>query len=71
MDLILLIAAILISALVFTWLFKIVKATITTALTIAVIVLALQIVFGIGPTQVWQQVSQIPQIIWKFVSENQ
>lgn len=65
MDLVLLIAAIVISFLVFTWLVKIVKATIGTAITIAIVVLVLQLVFGIGPGQVWQQVSQFLQQLFQ------
>lgn len=68
MNLILLIAAIAVSVLVFTWLIKIVKATVSTAITIAAIVLILQLVFGIGPTQLWQPVSQFLQDGWQFVT---
>lgn len=68
MNLILLIAAIAVSILVFTWLIKVVKATISAAITIAVIVLILQLVFGIGPTQLWQPVSQFFQDAWQLVT---
>lgn len=68
MNLILVIAAIVISFLVFTWLIRVVKATIGTAIAIAILVLVLQLFFGIGPGQVWEQVSQIPQAIWQFVT---
>ncbi|MGI0487915.1 hypothetical protein ACN4EK_20935 [Pantanalinema rosaneae CENA516] len=68
MNLILVIAAIVISILVFTWLIKIVKATIGTAIVIAAIVLVLQLVFGIGPSQLWEQISQIPQALWNLVT---
>jgi type IV secretory pathway TrbL component len=64
-TLILLIAALIVTFLVFTWLIKVAKATLQTALTIAVIVLILQLVFGIGPTQLWQQITEIPQLIWQ------
>ncbi|MBF2029937.1 MAG: hypothetical protein IGS48_24810 [Oscillatoriales cyanobacterium C42_A2020_001] len=68
MNLVLLIAAIAISFLVFTWLIKVVRATIGTAIMIAILVLGLQIVFGIGPAQVWQQVSQFLQTIWQLIT---
>ncbi|HEY9617381.1 MAG TPA: hypothetical protein V6C64_11100 [Microcoleaceae cyanobacterium] len=68
MNLILVIAAIVISVLVFTWLVKIVKATIGTAILIAAIVLVLQLVFGIGPSQLWEQISQVPQTVWNLVT---
>ncbi|MBE9228420.1 hypothetical protein IQ264_23650 [Phormidium sp. LEGE 05292] len=64
-ELIVLIAALIVTFLVFTWLIKVVKATIQTALTIALLVLILQIVFGIGPNQVWQKIIELPQLIWQ------
>jgi ABC-type multidrug transport system permease subunit len=70
MNLLLLIAALVISVLVFTWLIKVVKATITTAILIAILVLALQLVFGIGPDQVWDQVVQVPQFLWELLTGN-
>jgi hypothetical protein len=68
MDVILLIAAIAISFLVLTWLVRVVKTTLKTALIIAAIVFGLQLLFGVGPSQVWQQVSQIPQALWNLLS---
>jgi hypothetical protein len=67
-DLIILIAAVVVTGLVFTWLIKVVKATIGTAIFIAAIVLVLQLVFGIGPGDLWQQVVQIPQMLWNLVT---
>ncbi|MFB2897289.1 hypothetical protein ACE1CI_30605 [Aerosakkonemataceae cyanobacterium BLCC-F50] len=64
-ELIVLIAALIVTFLVFTWLIKVVKATVQTALTIALLVLILQIVFGIGPNQIWQKIIQLPQLIWQ------
>ena len=59
-EIVILIAAMLISWLVFTWLIKVLKASISTALAIAIIVLILQLVFGIGFQEVWQQIIQLP-----------
>lgn len=67
-ELIILIAAIVVSWLVFTALIKIVKTTATTAIAIAGIILALQLVFGIGYQDLWQQITQLPQIIWNLVT---
>ena len=64
-ELIVLIAALIVTFLVFTWLIKVVKATVQTALTIALLVLILQIVFGIGPSQLWQKITELPQLIWQ------
>lgn len=68
MNVIFVLAAIVIAFLVFTWLLRVVKATLTTALTIALLVLVLQFVFGIGPGQLWQQVNQLWQGVWQSVT---
>ncbi len=62
-NLIILVAAIVVSILVFTALIRLVKTTFTTALAIAAIVLILQLGFGIGPTQLWQQIIHLPQTL--------
>ncbi|XWK86178.1 MAG: hypothetical protein U7127_18380 [Phormidium sp.] len=64
-ELIVLIAALIVTFLVFTWLIKVVKATLQTALTIAIIILILQLIFGIGPSQLWQKIIELPQLIWQ------
>jgi len=64
-ELIVLIAALIVTFLVFTWLIKVVKATVQTAITIALLVLILQLVFGIGPSQLWQKIIELPQLIWQ------
>jgi predicted PurR-regulated permease PerM len=62
-DLIIFIAAIIVSWLIFTLLVKVVKASISTAILVAAIVLILQLFFGIGPQDLWQQVTQLPQTL--------
>jgi hypothetical protein len=61
MNWIILIAALVISFLIFTWLVRVVKATVTTAFTIALLVLLLQLFFGIGPQDIWQEVTALWQ----------
>ncbi len=68
MNLILAGAAIVISVLVFTWLIKVVKATVSTALVIAAIVLVMQFVFGIGADKILQQVWEFGQYLWQLVT---
>ncbi len=67
-DLILIIAAVIVSWLVFTALLKLMKTTLSTAIAIAIIVLVLQLLFGIGPNQVLQQVIHLPQTLWHLVT---
>ena len=69
LELIIFLAALVVAWLIFTWLLKVAKASISTALAIAVIVLMLQLVFGIGPQELLQQVRQLPQVLWQLVSE--
>ncbi|MCG8366039.1 MAG: hypothetical protein MJA27_22230 [Pseudanabaenales cyanobacterium] len=64
MEIAILIGAIVISVLAFIWLINVVKATIKTALLVAVILLILQIAFGIGPATLWDEgLQQVWQVI--------
>ncbi|MGF1522119.1 MAG: hypothetical protein ACFBSF_07355 [Leptolyngbyaceae cyanobacterium] len=56
MEILILVGAILISFLVFTWLLKVVRATLKTAILVALTLLVLQLIFGIGPTAIWEQI---------------
>jgi nitrate/nitrite transporter NarK len=66
-ELILLLAALIVAALVFTALINFVKTTVKTAILVALVILALQLFFGIGFQEVWNQVLQIIQAVWGFV----
>ncbi len=67
-ELIVLIAALIVSWLVFAALINVVKTTVKTAIAIAAIVLVLQLVFGIAPQTLWQQMTQLPEILWHLVT---
>jgi hypothetical protein len=56
MDLIILLAALAITFLVFTWLVRVVRVTLRVAIVIAILVLLFQLFFGIGPDAIWQQI---------------
>ncbi|MEM6593068.1 MAG: hypothetical protein AAF651_14560 [Cyanobacteria bacterium P01_C01_bin.73] len=58
MEIVVVIGAIAISILVFTLLLKVVKATLSTAFFAAIILLVLQLFFGIGPGVIWEQIQQ-------------
>jgi hypothetical protein len=60
-ELIITIAAGVISVMVFTWLLKVVKTTLATAVKIAILVLSLQIFFGVGPQNLWQHLLKLLQ----------
>ncbi|PSB01558.1 hypothetical protein [Merismopedia glauca] len=68
LEAIALIAAIIVSWLVFTALVKVLKTTLTTAFTIAAIVLVLQLLFGIGPEKVWQEIVKLPESVLHLVN---
>ncbi|MBD2325281.1 hypothetical protein [Alkalinema sp. FACHB-956] len=65
MNLILLLTVLAISFLVFTILVKIVQTTIKTAILIALVVLAVQFIFGIGPNGFLQMAFQTIQNVFQ------
>ncbi|YAI81909.1 MAG: hypothetical protein ACQJCO_09025 [cyanobacterium endosymbiont of Rhopalodia sterrenbergii] len=68
-NLIVLVASSLITWLVFNWATKVLKASITTAFMITVIVMALQITLGISPQQIWNQILSFPKLIQEFFNK--
>lgn len=48
---------------VFAVLWKLLKTTVRTALTIAAILVLLQIGFGITPQDIWYQIMHLPQAL--------
>ena len=56
MEIVVIVCAVFISFLVFSWLLNVVKATLKTAFLAALILLALQIFFGIGPEVIWDTI---------------
>lgn len=68
MEIVLFIAALLVAWVVFTWLVKVLKASVKTAFIVAVIVVILQLVFGIGPQQLWDQIMNLLQPILSLFS---
>lgn len=67
LEAIAIIAAIIVSWLVFTALVRILKTTLTTAFTVAAIVLVMQLLFGIGPQKIWQEIVRLPESIVRLV----
>jgi hypothetical protein len=67
MDLVILTGAIIITYLVFIALIKIIKTSLTTAISIALLVLLLQLIFGIRPEQLWQQLKELPDILRSLI----
>ena len=67
-ELIIIIAAVIISWIDFTWLVKVVKASIATIIILTIIVLLLQLLFGVDPSELWQQITQIPQTLWQLIN---
>jgi type IV secretory pathway TrbL component len=60
-ELLILGAAILIVFVIFSWLLKLVKTTVKTILLVGFVVLALYLVFGIGPATIWEQLKDWTQ----------
>jgi hypothetical protein len=63
MEILLLLAALAIAWLVFTWLVKVLKTSVQTAFTVAVILVVLQVTLGIGPQDLWNAIVNLPQIL--------
>jgi ACR3 family arsenite efflux pump ArsB len=61
-------AGIILTWLIFTWLVKVLKASISTAFAIGLILLGLQFFFGIHYQQIWQDLTQIIQQILSLIS---
>ncbi|MBE9076114.1 hypothetical protein IQ241_02195 [Romeria aff. gracilis LEGE 07310] len=55
-NLVLVAGAIVVSVVAFMWLLRVVKATVKTALLVALILLGLQLFFGIGPGAIWDTI---------------
>ncbi len=68
MELVILIAAGVVSWLVFTWLLRVVKTTLKTAFLVAAIVMILQVTIGVGPEQLWQAVMELPQQLGQLLN---
>jgi hypothetical protein len=66
-EIIIFIAAIVVLVLILGWLFKVFQASLQTLLTIAAILIVLQIVFGINSQQFIQEFFQIIDRIWQAI----
>ncbi|MBD2774902.1 hypothetical protein [Iningainema tapete] len=55
------IIALIVAWIVFTILVKILKTTVSNALTVAAVIVLLQVGYGITPQDIWQQLMQLPQ----------
>lgn len=55
--------ALIVAWIVFTILVKIVKTTVSSAMTVAAIVVLLQIGYGITPQDIWNQIIHLPQTL--------
>lgn len=59
MDLIVFIGALIVAFLVFTWLVNVMRATVSAAITVAIVVLILQIFFGVNHTAILNALSDM------------
>ncbi|WP_138499401.1 hypothetical protein [Nostoc sp. PA-18-2419] len=62
------IATLIVAWIVFIILWKLLKATVSTALTLAAILILLNISFGITPQDIWHHISQFAQTISQIKS---
>ncbi|MBE9033750.1 hypothetical protein [aff. Roholtiella sp. LEGE 12411] len=57
------IITLIVAWIVFTILWKLLRTTVSTALTIAAILVLLNISFGITPQDIWHQITQFAQTV--------
>ncbi|MDF5710922.1 MAG: hypothetical protein PUP90_25440 [Nostoc sp. S4] len=62
------IATLIVAWIVFIILWKLLKATVSTALTLAAILILLNISFGITPQDIWHHITQFAQTISQIQS---
>ena len=67
MSIVLLIAALVVSLLVFAFLVKVFRAAIGAAIAIAIVVFAVQFFFGISPNRVMQEVNGLWENLWQHI----
>ena len=67
MSIVLLIAALVVSLLVFAFLVKVFRAAIGAAIAIAIVVFAVQFFFGISPNRVMQEVRGLWENLWQHI----
>jgi carbon starvation protein CstA len=65
MDWILLLAAFIVVFLLLGFVVRAVKAAIGTAVMIALVLIVLQVVFGFSPNQLWQEMVNLWQGLWR------
>ena len=72
-DAVVLVAALLVSGLIFNWLFRVLRPTLGVLAMIALIALALQYFLGVSPEALWYKVIHLPQLaqsLWKSVENS-
>ena len=64
-EIIAIVVGLIILWLLLTWAFKVLKVSISTIVIISIILIALQVLFGIKHQQLWQELTQLIQ---KFIN---
>ena len=70
MQIVLLIGAVIVAWLVFGWLLNVIKVSLKTAISIALIVLVLQFAFGISPEKLWAEILNLPAMVQHLFQPN-
>jgi hypothetical protein len=72
-DAVVLVAALLVSGLVFNWLFRVLRPTLTALAAVALIAFALQYFLGVSPEALWYRVIHLPELaqsLWKSIANS-
>lgn len=65
MDWILLVAALIVILLLMGFVVRAIRAAIGTAVMIAIVLIVLQVAFGLSPDKLWQELIHLWQAIWR------
>lgn len=68
MSLIILLVAIFIALTIIGWIFRLVRASLSTAILIAVILIVMKVVFGVDPGQVLDPVIRWFDSLWRWLT---
>ncbi|QYO63501.1 hypothetical protein [Leptolyngbya sp. 7M] len=59
MDLVLIVATVIVAGLIFSLLVRVVRAALGTLITLGLVLLVLQFLFGISFNDIWQEMAQL------------
>jgi hypothetical protein len=72
-DAVVLVAALLVSGLMFNWFFRVLRPTLGVLAMVALIAVVLQYFLGVSPEALWYKIIHLPQLaqsLWKSIANS-